>query len=165
MGERGKGQRELKKTTHTHTHTQSDSAVFIFLLPPREIPLVLWKRRHPRMFDQLGCIKVRIDFAIIGNQSEMDFFSCTSLREQTYYLTTAFSIFAHIAWIFCHCAIAIVHLLIFTAVLILFILKAYRNGHSTAFVLVTCLLFSDEYSKMSYFWHFLLVYNFHEPLN
>lgn len=26
------------------------------------------------MFDQLDCIKVRIDFAIIGNQSEMDFF-------------------------------------------------------------------------------------------
>lgn len=26
------------------------------------------------MFDQLNCIKLRIDFAIIGNQSQMDFF-------------------------------------------------------------------------------------------
>jgi hypothetical protein len=31
-------------------------------------------RSNSSMFDQLNCIKLRIDFAIIGNQSEMDFF-------------------------------------------------------------------------------------------
>lgn len=93
-------------------------------------------RRHGNssMFDQLNCIKVRIDFAIIGNQSEMDFFfdlapsfgTHNSHCAQTQFFGgPCFFLFLRISRIFCHCAI--VHLLIFSGVLILFILTLPRE--------------------------------------
>lgn len=64
------------------------------LLPRRE------REFHPAslssMFDQLNCIKLRIDFAIIGNQSQMDFFFVLLVAHKAVVFNSAFSIFAHI---------------------------------------------------------------------
>lgn len=75
------------------------------------------------MFDQLDCIKVRIDFAIIENQSEMDFFLVLICANKLSFSHRLFLFLRIFLGFFCQCAIAIVHLLIFSAVLILFILK------------------------------------------
>lgn len=75
------------------------------------------------MFDQLDCIKVRIDFAIIENQSEMDFFLVLICANKLSFSLRLFLFLRISLGFFCQCAIAIVHLLIFSAVLILFILK------------------------------------------
>lgn len=114
---RGKKTERVKKTTHYLT------AQFSFPLFHREKSFSSCGNSSFSMFDQLDCIKVRIDFAIIENQSEMDFFLVLICANKLSFSLRLFLFLRIFLGFFCQCAIAIVHLLIFSAVLILFILK------------------------------------------